>query len=119
MKMLKLSAALLGVASLPATAHSAYLTGNTLHNDLVAWSNVAENRAVGDDVSNGMQGVSYIIGVADALSGTTICVTNQNSAGQLTAVVRKYLDDHPDRWQFTASSLVQDALQQAFPCTKN
>ena len=119
MKILKLSAVLLWFAALPATASNNFISGNSLHSDLVAWTNIQENRATGGEEVEGVRGISYVMGVSDALSGQAFCITSENTAGQLAAVVRKYLEDHPDRWQFTASSLVVDALHQAFPCVKN
>lgn len=40
----------------------------------------------------------------------------ETTVGQLTRVVQKYLEDHPEKLHRTASGLVINALAEAFPC---
>jgi len=62
--------------------------------------------------------VGYIIGVADALQIDRKTCHNSSGAWtlQTVAVVRKYLRDHPERWDRVPVDLVKEALVQAFPC---
>jgi Rap1a immunity proteins len=45
------------------------------------------------------------------------CYSDNVTNGQLVKVVVKYLNDHPERLQYSADSLILDALFQAFPCS--
>ena len=36
----------------------------------------------------------------------------------MQAVVVKFHEAHPEKWHFNASSLVANALSEAFPCPK-
>jgi hypothetical protein len=40
------------------------------------------------------------------------------SVGQAEAIVKKYVDAHPEHWQSRANSFVLAALSGAFPCRK-
>jgi len=79
-----------------------------------------ELKDVGASNSSNLKGVfmGYVAGVADSLNQTGFYIPESAKADQLAAVVRKYLEDHPERWHFTASSLVADALMQSFPCKR-
>jgi hypothetical protein len=61
----------------------------------------------------------YVIGVADALSGIRFCPPDRLSQGQVIAVVHKWLKEHPEFWNVTASDLVGEALGDSFPCRKS
>lgn len=45
-----------------------------------------------------------------------ICVPANASFGQMTAVVRKYMDNTPEKLHLPASGIVLLALREAFPC---
>jgi hypothetical protein len=67
--------------------------------------------------------LGYVQGVYDGALGPThslgdfmACVPEGVEAKQMVDVVSHYLTSHPERRQFTGSSLVADALSQAFPC---
>lgn len=60
----------------------------------------------------------YVIGTADAMAGINLFCPGSAKAGQLVAVVGKYLDDHPEEWNKAGSYLVAVALKEAFPCGK-
>jgi len=63
----------------------------------------------------------YIIGVADAINGTGYCPPSGETgvrAGQLQAVVKKYLNDSPERLHWDASLLTTIALGQTWPCSR-
>ena len=48
----------------------------------------------------------------------TICVSPQIGRKQLTMVVVKYLNEHPERLQNVAALLIYEAFQEAFPCPR-
>jgi hypothetical protein len=48
--------------------------------------------------------------------GGGICLPENATLGQITDVVCKYLKDNPTMRHFTASSLTDIALREAFPC---
>lgn len=64
--------------------------------------------------------VGYILGVADTLQidSKTCHGPSDLWTRETVAVVRKYVKDHPERWNIGAQFLVRDALIQAFPCLK-
>ena len=65
----------------------------------------------------------YVIGIADAQDGmrnpdTGFCfdLPADVNKGQVFQLVREHLEKHPESRRETAESLVQQALDQAFPC---
>jgi hypothetical protein len=58
----------------------------------------------------------FVMGVHDALSGEIFCSPEQVTLAQVTAVVAKYLNAHPEEWDQPASVLVTKALNRVFPC---
>lgn len=70
--------------------------------------------------------LGYIQGVADAfeslmklgLMTETICIPNQVTVGQLTKVVVKCLNEHPEELHYRADGEVYLAYAEAFPCEK-
>lgn len=66
--------------------------------------------------------MAYVAGADDAYNsllpslGTRVCQPTGATIGQVTDVVRHYLNDHPDQREKMASSLVWVALVSAFPC---
>ena len=59
----------------------------------------------------GSTSFGYVSGVGDAMG----YVPAGLMAGQLAAVVSKYLTNHPEKWSEPAVDLVIKALQEAFP----
>ena len=64
--------------------------------------------------------VSYILGVADTLQidGKTCHGSSDLWTRQTIVVVRKYIADHPERWDLGAPFLVREALVKTWPCPK-
>lgn len=67
--------------------------------------------------------ISYVMGVADSfdcddpLSGYRWQAPQVGlKTSQVVRVVTKFLDEHPEKLHLLASSLVANALEQAFPC---
>lgn len=66
----------------------------------------------------------YVIGVADAMvhgqegvGGWHACYRANQTPGQLTDVVKLWLQNHPEKRDYEGSGLVAEALAQAFPCS--
>jgi hypothetical protein len=57
----------------------------------------------------------YVLAVHDAID-SSLCSSGSVTVGQVTAVVAKYLNEHPEEWSRPAHQLVTRALRQAFPC---
>lgn len=66
----------------------------------------------------------YVLGVADASQtwsewaefDTATCKPKEGTAGQMSKVVVKYLEEYPEKLHLTASGAVIMALSKAFPC---
>ena len=67
----------------------------------------------------------YIVGIVDTiealqargkLPATALCVPDGVTKGQLADVVRKYLEENPQRRHADAGRLVPEALNAAFGC---
>lgn len=63
----------------------------------------------------------YIVGVADVVDGflsehELFCIPPGATVGQITSVVSKYMDEHPEYLHYVGSNSVILALGTAFPC---
>lgn len=61
-------------------------------------------------------GMGYITGVADALYGITNCPPANVTAGQVTDMVRNYLDNTPAIRHLPANQVVSHVLKSVWPC---
>jgi len=65
----------------------------------------------------------YLMGIADMMAQqewpypTKACFPDEVVRGQLIAIVKKYISNHPDQLQAPALHIAAAALAQAFPCT--
>ncbi len=59
--------------------------------------------------------IGYVAGVHDQ-NFRAFCKSKNVSLGQVTAIVAKYLREHPEKWDRPAFALVTAALRGAFPC---
>ena len=65
--------------------------------------------------------IGFTSGISDAmawnvLNGSTACVPNQATRGQVRDIAVQFLVKHPELRHHTASYLVTQALSKAFPC---
>jgi hypothetical protein len=65
--------------------------------------------------------IGYVTAVFDTSKGKTwegyrYCTPPNVTPGQLQKIVIKHLNEHPEKLHKSASSLVQEALFEAFPC---
>lgn len=60
----------------------------------------------------------YILGIADALQLARVTCRPSSDAAtiQTVAIVRRYIDEHPERWGEHSSLIVRESLMAAFPC---
>ncbi len=65
----------------------------------------------------------YVAGVADAMvlndgwvGGWRACLRDHTTRGQITDVVKQWLQSHPEERGYGAPALVIEALAHAFPC---
>lgn len=105
--------------SISSVAHAGYFSGN----DMVKWADandrVLAGRGAGYDEGHSAMIGAYVAGVYDAYKlGGGMCVPQKTPLGQLIAVVKKHLKDHPSEWHFTAEAIVIVALINAFPCSE-
>ena len=59
----------------------------------------------------------FVIGVHDSQDQREFCSPSNATVGQITAVVAKYLNAHPEQWNESAHALVRRALKEGFPCS--
>jgi Rap1a immunity proteins len=61
----------------------------------------------------------FVMGVAVTLDAEgKLCLPPVQSE-QLAATVAKYLNEHPERWEYAPSVLILEALQPSFGCQKS
>ena len=58
----------------------------------------------------------YVTGVHDLQGKPLFCTPLDVTNGQLQLVVKKWLQEHPEKLHYTASGLVVEAFKEAFPC---
>lgn len=60
----------------------------------------------------------YVLGISDALqlTGDTCRPPSEIATRQTIEVVKKYIADHPERWNVHPAALVRESLRRAFPC---
>ncbi len=90
------------------SASADFITGNSLNNYI---------KDTESDFNKGLFS-GYVIGVVDTGDGILFCVPSGASAGQLSAVVKKYLQQNPEQWNKGASEQVINSLAKAYPCPK-
>jgi len=91
-------------------------------NELVKYMN--ENKKLSNGIKNvdtidALRFNAYVFGVIDVLEDAEyICIPENVNGRQLFAIVIKYIDNNPDKWNKTASYLVETPLLNTFPCKK-
>jgi hypothetical protein len=69
-----------------------------------------------DDQVEGAVVLGYVSGVHDLGDKILFCSPSPTNNEQLIAIARKYIEARPERWAESASTLISEALTQAFPC---
>ena len=104
--------------SISSSAYCAFMSGTDLVENCKAFT--AKGAVIGRDTLC----YAYIAGVTDSHIATrmgeelppSFCLPDQTNTTQLVLVVKKYLDEHPEKLYLDASSLVLLALNEAYPC---
>jgi hypothetical protein len=92
---------------IPCMASAEFMTGNNLHGKMTG------------DFGDKMQALGFIQGVFDVYVSVTFCSPENVTAGQVSDMVKRYLDNNPSTRHKTAESLINLALKQAWPCANN
>jgi NifU-like protein involved in Fe-S cluster formation len=106
----------LALACVSTSAMATLVTGNDLHEFMEAAKRMEVNTQSGHDVAMAFKGMGYVEGIADAHERKSICLPTGTEVQQLMAIVSRYVDAHPEQWQYTADSIIEQALSQSFPC---
>jgi len=119
MRLIPLFASALLLASPPALAHEASVEGRYFRT-----GNALLNECKKENSPSGLFCDGYIAGVADAHRAvshsfrgmTRYCSPEHVTVHELRRVVVRWLQANPEQIHFAASSLVVQALHDAFPC---
>jgi hypothetical protein len=66
-----------------------------------------------------LSAMGYIAGVADSMSGITICIPpGQVTLGQMSDMVKQTLERLPSERHLSAEIFVQATLEKRWPCSK-
>ena len=98
-----------------------FKTAQQLHQDLVITIQIEDNpdpfQHSRQDIMTAMQTQGYIMGLADAFNSDTngeAFVPKGVTGNELTHVVWKYLDAHPEKWRYSAADEVKLAFDEAY-----
>lgn len=89
------------------SAHAEFRTGNKLYEDLNGETYYSKGVAMG-----------YVMGVADAGSGSNHCPPPTVTAGQLSDMVKNTLESTPAIRHMAADVIIYYVLNKAWPCAK-
>jgi hypothetical protein len=103
--MTKAKALILAACILPVAACAEFKDGNRLLSQI--------NTATGLQY---MHALGYVMGVADAFYGVTYCPPGNVTAGQITDMVRNFLENNPAIRHQSADRHVHHVIQSAWPC---
>jgi len=95
-----------------------FSTGFLKGNDLVGLMREYEKSKRGEQGANKVsEGIyfGYVMGIVDADNGKSISLNASVTAQQLLAIVCKYLNESPEKWDKPAQDIVIEALKKAFP----
>jgi len=105
----------------PCSAYASDYSGQQLLTDLKHgdWLESGTSTNPARDGYLGASADGYINGAVDVMiDAGWACFPEGAKVGQTLAIVRNYLNAHPEQWQRKASFLVGRAITQAFPCQK-
>jgi len=98
--------AVLALALVGCSAHAEFKSGNTL---------LAQIK--GDNLDY-IHANGYVIGVYDTLQGVTHCPPAGITAGQVTDIVKNYLEVNPETRHNSADRLIGIVLKSTWPCAQ-
>lgn len=104
------------IGLLVATAAHA-MKGDEFARLLDAWNRTnASKTASKEDELSASAFTGYVRGVEDSMNGVRFCITAKASSAQQVALITKYIKAHPEELHNSATTLIVQALQPAFPC---
>ena len=112
MTMIVFAAIWIAVASSQAACFN---NGQDLVNGWREHQKIMNNSPAERDYLSASRFTGYVTGVADALDTIMFDIPEGTTKDQIVAIVGKYLEANPDKWQFGGSVLVVNALKGAFP----
>lgn len=110
--MKKIMTALLLIAALPANAD--FISGTELKKMLDAYTAVSKGQSRGRLEAG--EALGYVSGVWDTNYYVTFCPGRGVQQSQAIAIVIKFLDERPARWNEPAKALLNEAFVSAYPC---
>jgi hypothetical protein len=119
MKAITATVVAIALAATGGIAHAGqYVDGNKLVGWLNAVDRMERNASTGSDMLSIGQLQGFLMSFSDSYDGTIYCAPQAATLGQLTAVVKRYVNGHPEQWTYSATLLTMGALSTAFPCKK-
>ena len=108
----------LGIFLSASLASAEFIDGQKLKEMLDAGTRIDRGDVRSGDYQDAARANGYVLGVVDTVSFIFICPHDGVKAGQLTAMVKKYLEENPDKWSQSGDKIVINALNPTFPCQK-
>ena len=103
------------LVGLPVNAY--FLDGNALISNMRDYEK-AERSDQSTNFIRASEFQGYILGVFDILMLSGSVCSDDATKRQITAVVVKYLNNNPEKWNQPAGILVSEPLTITFPCSK-
>jgi hypothetical protein len=98
-----------GLVAACAPTWAEFHTGNKVKAGLEDW----EKKSYGFEAN---YNAGYVIGVFDAYYRVRVCSPENVTVGQVTSVVLKYMQEHPDVLHLSGDVVVLRALLNSWPC---
>lgn len=94
-----------------------YYTGVTLRNYCIDRSDMSTQQAMDYSICTGfLTAIASASRCGNSVHGFSALVPDNAKATQLSRIVVKWLNDHPEKLHVDGSYLVANAFQDAFPC---
>ena len=97
-----------GLLMVPCMASAEFVSGNTLLDYMTKNDNTYVDRSVS---------LGYVMGVFDVGVHINHCPPSNVTTGQVSDIVKQYLQQNPSQRHKTADVLVMDVLKKTWPCS--
>ncbi len=98
------------------SAYADFYSGADLKRFLDASEAIREGKSGAAAVNAGVY-VGYLAGITESFSGVYFCPPKDIGLREMTAIVADHLQDHPEKQEQSAQSLITRALGDAYPCS--
>jgi hypothetical protein len=96
-----------------------FIDGNDLVRLMREFENAQRPNPTKTTIADAADFMGFVAGVHDVIEASgVVCSSDRVTRGQIAAVIVKFLNDNPARWNEAGYILVVDALKKAFPCKK-